>query len=164
MSFFKKPFFQGLFIVFLGLYGLYIGSHLLEFTWNIQTVLLLVLGITVAGFAHAKRNYITIGILLVHMSIEWLSWSQSVLSVRDITMNSIHVIMDVLFLSHELSAHAKRYTTVVIGILSVLVISIIALHKTFIIPASTTALLEPFIIGGVLGCIVAHGYYHMKHE
>lgn len=164
MSDFKKNVLHKLFIVFLFIYAFYIGSHLLEINWTLYTGLLFLLGIIVAGLAHAKRNYITIGILLGHMSIEWLSWSGSSLSFREIMLNGVHVIMDLLFLSHELSAHAKSYTTTVIGILSLLVISIITLHNHIVLSVQATALLAPFIIGGVLGCIVAHVYYHIKKE
>ena len=97
-----------LFIVFLFIYALFIGWHAREITWIVSTTTLFICGITLAFFAHARKNYLTILILLVHMGIEWFEWSHQKLSFTQELFNLAHAAMDITFLSHELRVHVCR--------------------------------------------------------
>lgn len=69
MNNFKK-FFDYFFLIFLIVYLILMLGHLKEINFGIWTSLIFLAGLTLAVFAHAKRNYITVILLVVHMSIE----------------------------------------------------------------------------------------------
>src|SRR5574344_1909445 len=94
-----------LFIAFLFLYSFSMVEHALHLDLNISNVVLFALGLILALFAHAKQNYITVILLLVHMSIEWFEWSQTGFILSTFLFSLGHVAMDFIFLSHELSVH-----------------------------------------------------------
>ncbi len=77
--------------------------------------------------------------------------------------NALHVIMDFVFLTHELSVHAKRHRYTILSVCVVFLLSIFILGH-FIIPRVPAILdsIEPFVIGGILGCVLSHLYYHLR--
>lgn len=161
----RKKFLNYLFLVFLVFYTGTMLFHVAELERDWLTIILFLIGLGVAIFAHARKNYITIALLLVHMSIEWFEWSQKGMSigVKGGLLNAVHVIMDFVFLSHELSAHMKKKRYLILTV-SVAILLTVFLFGYFIIPTQEEIIefIEPFVIGGVLGCVGSHLYLHLK--
>ncbi len=133
--------------------------HILEITWSSQTIFLFILGLALAYIAHTRSNYIVIMVLVLHMGIEWTEWSHEIQSPTQIVFNGIHAAMDFIFLSHELRVHAKQYRKLVIfSVAGLLVIIFISGHY---VSMGTQIIhgFEPFVVGGVLGCIFSHLYF-----
>ena len=154
--------FYSFFLIFYTLVMLY---HAFSLNINFLIILLLVFGFILAIFAHAKKNYITIFLLLLHMSIEWFEWSQVGIfnNLQEGLFNVSHVIMDFIFLSHELQAHIKRKKNLVFAIVIFLLILISVLgHYVFLKSDLVLETIEPFVIGGILGCVLSHLFYHLK--
>ena len=153
-----------LFIVFLCIYALFVVMHILQINWTPQITLLFICGLALAFIAHAKNNYIVIIILILHMGIEWIEWSHEILRWQQIIFNAIHAVMDFVFLSHELKVHARQYRKIIIsGVLGLLML-ILASGRYIQIGERMINNLEPFVIGGVLGCVLSHLYFHIKKE
>jgi hypothetical protein len=153
-----------LFIVFLFVYALFIGWHTREITWTILTVTLFGSGITLAFFAHARKNYLTILILLVHMGIEWFEWSHQKLSLVQGLFNLAHAGMDSTFLSHELRVHIGRHSKLILLGMLILLALIFVCGPSVTIQQESLEKLEPFVLGGVLGCVLSHIYFHLTKE
>lgn len=150
---------------FLIFYALVMTYHAYSLNINFFILFLLALGFLLAIFAHAKKNYITIFLLLLHMSIEWFEWSQVGIfnNLQEGLFNVSHVIMDFIFLSHELQAHIKRKKNLVFAIVIFLLILISVLgHYVFLKSDLVLETIEPFVIGGILGCVLSHLFYHLK--
>ncbi len=121
-------------------------------------------GLVIALLAHSRYGYLTIGLLLVHMCIEWLEhaahWYEY--SSGELTLSIIHVSLDFIFLYQELRVHAERYFK------TIFVAVIIAIAGIFIAGSNshtdTTknsteesgSLIESFVVGGMFGCILSH--------
>ena len=151
-------------IVFLVVYALFVGMHVLEIRWSPQITILFTIGLTMAVIAHTKRNYIVVIILILHMGIEWMEWSHKILDRQQIVFNVMHAVMDFVFLWHELKVHAQQYRNIIIsGVMGLLTVIFISGQY---IPIGTQIIcnLEPFVIGGVLGCIMSHLYFRIKKE
>ena len=159
-----KKLLQRSFVVFLGIYAVFIGFHLAEIVWVPLTTLFFVCGFSLALLAHARKNYFTIAILAVHMAIEWFEWSQKEMTAREILFNCIHATMDCIFLSHELKVHLRRYRTIALISLTGLLAVIFLFGRLHPIETGSLKNLEPFVIGGVLGCVLSHIYFHIKKE
>lgn len=155
-----------IFISFLLFYFCTIFIHTLELDKNFINIIIFLLGLLLAFLAHARQNYITIILLLIHMSIEWFEWSQKTLSVSDTIFNIGHILLDFIFLSHELSSHVKKYKYISLTIISLFLISIFSISRLFLRKVSgidnIIEIIEPFVVGGVLGCIISHLFYHVK--
>lgn len=154
------------FIVFLFFYAFTMINHTLHLGFNLQTVVLFLLGLSLALFAHAKQNYFTVILLLVHMSIEWFEWSQTEFTLWGVLLSIGHIAMDFIFLSHELSAHMKEYKKKILSFVSIFLIAIFGVGYFFLRDATgieiVVEIVEPFVVGGVLGCIASHLFYHLK--
>jgi len=150
--------------IFLFVYLFVMFAHVLDLPRNVLIISLFIFGFILALFAHARKNYITIILLLTHMSIEWFEWSQVGLNldVRSGLFNLAHVVMDFTFLSHELNAHIKRKKNFVF-LMVILLLIVISLLGHFVIPKSEYVIdiIEPFVIGGILGCVLSHLYFHL---
>lgn len=153
-----------IFIVFLFIYAILMIFHLREIDWNILTLIIFICGFVLALFAHARRNYLMIGILFLHMGIEWFEWSKTVITSQQIAINLIHATMDFVFLSHELKAHMKKYKNIFMTLIFIIVASIFFFGHFIPVEAKTLTNLEPFVVGGVLGCILSHIYFHIRKE
>lgn len=155
-----------LFLAFLFFYAFTMIEHTLHLGFDIQTIILFLLGLSLAVFAHAKQNYFTIILLLVHMSIEWFEWSQTVFTLDGVLLSLGHIVMDFIFLTHELSAHMKEYRKKILSFVSIFLVLIFSVGYFFLseIEGIETAveLVEPFVVGGVLGCIASHLFYHLR--
>lgn len=158
-----KNFGKTFFVIFLIFYMGTIVAHSIKIEHDILPFTFLLAGVFLSIFAHAKRNYITVILLALHMSIEWFEWSQKSMSIETGLLNFLHVIMDFIFLWHELSAHVKKHRMRVISsILVFLIIIFIFGYKVVSISEDVFRYMEPFVIGGVFGCISSHLYYHLK--
>lgn len=134
------------------------------------------LGLLVALLAHSRYGYLTIGLLLVHMVIEWsehgLHWADY--SSGEMTMNVIHIALDFIFLYQELKVHAARYFAPIFSGI-IVVLCLIFAHGMYIehsehereeITENSTeeahedehggSLVESFVVGGMFGCILSH--------
>ncbi len=155
-----------LFLAFLIFYFITMLLHAREIDINLFGITLFILGIILAILAHAKKNYITIVLILVHMSIEWFEWSQSSFSISEAILNFGHILMDFVFLTHELTAHLRKHRYKILATVSFILISIFGFSKYFLTGNETVenivTTIEPFVIGGVLGCISSHLFYHIK--
>ncbi len=160
-----KKIFHNLFSVFLIVYIGFMLYHTASFSGMFDISFCLI-GFILAVFAHARKNYITIILFLIHMSIEWFEWSQKGINfnLSSSIFNLAHVIMDFVFLSHELSAHIKKKKSLIFFIVVLLLITVSFLGH-FIIPKSEEVIeiIEPFVIGGILGCVISHSLIHLKY-
>lgn len=160
-----KKYGKGIFILFLFFYAGTMILHSLEIGFDLLPILLFVLGLALAILAHARKNYITVILLLVHMSIEWFEWSQINITLQSGLLNVAHIMMDIVFLNHELKAHAKKQRTSILLLTSIFLLSIFTLGNLY--PPNVDGLvelIEPFVIGGVLGCVLSHLYFHLMKE
>lgn len=105
-----------------------------------------------------------IGILFLHMGIEWFEWSKTAITSQQIAINLIHATMDFVFLSHELKAHMKKYKNIFMTFIFIFVGSIFFFGHFISVKTTTLSNLEPFVVGGVLGCILSHIYFHIRRE
>lgn len=141
-------------------------EHALHLGFDLQTVVLFLLGLSLAVFAHAKQNYFTVILLLVHMSIEWFEWSQTEFTLGGILLSLGHIAMDFIFLSHELSAHMKEHKNKILIFVSIFLVAVFSVGYFFLREASgievVVEVVEPFVVGGVLGCIASHLFYHLR--
>lgn len=155
-----------LFVAFLFLYAFTMVEHALHLDLNISNIVLFALGLVLALFAHAKQNYITVILLLVHMSIEWFEWSQTEFILSTFLFSLGHVAMDFIFLSHELSVHMKKHKTKILAFTSVFLVLLFIVGKFFLSGIAgiepIVELFEPFVMAGVLGCVSSHLFYHLK--
>lgn len=148
-----------LFIVFLVVYLGFLAYHAIH-----EVSLWIVLGIVLALFAHARRNILTLVLLFSHMAIEWFEWGSGQIVSLVLLGNLLHAGMDFTFLHHEIKVHLKKNPTLILsGVLFVLIFifSIAFLVK---VPEEIIENIHPFVLGGVIGCVVSHIYFHIKKE
>lgn len=163
----RKNFFSYVFLAFLVVYFFIMLSHIEELSLSLTTVIFFVAGLSLAIFAHSRKNYITIILLVVHMSIEWFEWSQVGFSTTGGTfVNIIHILMDFIFLSHELSAHLKKYRYLLLTVVVIVLSAIFSLSKYFLAGGDLVEMIipyvNPFVIGGILGCVGSHLAFHVR--
>lgn len=155
-----------LFLLFLIFYAFTMLEHTLKIDFNFISIIVFLLGLSLAIFAHARKNYFTVILLLIHMSIEWFEWSQKSFSMNETLLNLGHVVMDFVFLYHELSAHFGKYKKTLLFVISIFLISIFSISYFFLSDVSSLDIvvetIEPFVIGGILGCVGSHLIYHIK--
>ena len=162
-----KKFLNRMFILFLIIYLVIMINHIKELSLNLPIIIIFIVGFSLAIFAHSKRNYITIILLVIHMSIEWFEWSQVGFSATGGTLtNIIHILMDFVFLSHELSAHVKKYKFALLSFITIVLISIFSFSKLYLgdslIIDKVVQYLNPFVIAGIIGCAASHLFYHLN--
>ena len=140
--------------------------HVGELHSTLSVISVFIMGLALALFAHARKNYVTVILLVVHMSIEWFEWSQMRFSTFDTIFNIGHILMDFVFLSHELTAHTKKYRYQILFGVSLFLISVFGFSRLFLSDTpeveSIVSIVEPFVVGGVLGCVGSHLFYHLK--
>lgn len=155
-----------LFVAFLFFYAFTMLKHTFHLDFNLQIVLLFLAGLALAIFSHARKNSIAVILLLVHMGIEWFEWSQKEFVLSALLFTLGHVAMDFIFLSHELSAHMKEYKKKILTFTSIFLVAIFGVGYFFLRDVSgidtVVEIVEPFVIGGVLGCVSSHIFYHLK--
>jgi len=162
------------FKAFLAVYLIFSIYMLSEHNFgNLMGMLGIGLGLLVAVLAHSRYGYLTIGLLLVHMLIEWsehgMHWADY--SNGEIAMNVIHIALDFIFLYQELRVHAARYfkpifSGVIIALCLTFAHGVYIEHREHEIHGVEEvhhdeeehegSLVEAFVVGGMFGCILSH--------
>ncbi len=156
------------FLVFLILYCASLFNHAMhEFSW------LMVAGAALSVWSHARQNTLTPIVLVVHMAIEWIEWIHNPVQVFSWIVRLLHAGMDVTFFYHELTAHTSCKTKSKItqskylkpqwwvwGCVLVLIVAV----GCVVVPDSFIEAAHPFVLGGVIGCVSSHIWYHIFKE
>lgn len=165
----REKFFQLFLIVYVG----FLVLHSRTLPWNSLIVPLSVsAGFAVAVLAHTRYGVLTIGLLLVHIGLEWMEYARHGwhFSMGEIVFHGIHVCLDCVFLYQEFKMHIKRFrglafASVVVGI------GIVFFSNYQSPPQQPFARffntgghtcnhgdnpIEPFVLGGMFGCIIYH--------
>jgi hypothetical protein len=167
----KKQFFKAFLLVYVG----FLIFHAISLQWDSWIVgISLLVGFGVALLAHTRYGILTIGLLVVHMALEWIEYAHHewYFSKGEIFFHGIHVCLDFVFLYQELRVHARRYWRLsLIAITAGLVIlfgmnyqpqpknrfmQAIYAHAHKHSHNHRDAPIEPFVIGGMFGCILSH--------
>lgn len=149
------------FRVFLVCYVVLLIVHTASLQWNSSLMAIsMVTGFVVAFFAHTQYGALTIGLLLVHMTLEWLEYTRHCwhFSSREMLLHSVHASFDTLFLYQELRAHMKKYyDTCFLFVMCVLVFFfVIQSENRAHIHTHQNSFVESFVVGGMFGCIICH--------
>ena len=156
---------QSLFFkVFVRIYVIVLFIHSCALDWSLwQTSAAVLAGVLVAILAHSRYGIATIALLVFHMGIEWFEHSKNAwrYTAADFAFHGIHVCLDFVFLYQELRMHAPKYRHLAFtGIGSSLVFLFWFCHQgAYAIPVTLgrdTLAVEPFIMGGMFGCIGYH--------
>ena len=166
---------QSFFKVFLVVYA---GSLLIQaksLSWDspLATLVSLGAGFALVLFAHSRTGYITIALLTLHISLEWYEHARHMwhYSLSQTVVHAIHTLLDITFVLREIRLHAKKHFKLVVGILTsgITTLFFAAYVPTPKNPYLVSAMknshsshshnhgpMGPFLIGGVLGCVLYH--------
>ena len=166
-----------LFKVFLVAYIVFLFIHARSLEWTNFAILGFLFGLLLAYFAHARKGFLTILLLAVHMSIEWFHHVKfgALYSLNEIVLNGIHAIFDFVFLASEWKRHSKNALVAVlagvsIGLVSIFIIGVHDHRNKNQLEESLTETrmhedenehesefpFEAIIMGGILGCAITH--------
>lgn len=169
----RDRFFKAFLIIYVG----FLVVHSISLDWDSWMVpVALALGLGVAALAHTRYGILTIGLLLVHMGLEWAErarhgWHYS---PGEIALHAVHACLDFTFLYQELRMHARRYhKPLFTGITACLILLFMGLYtpaprSPFLLAAMRfhthqwhkhghgSSPIEPFVMGGMFGCIMSH--------
>jgi len=173
------------FKAFIVMYVLFLIMHSVSLDWNSWLVrIALCCGILVARMAHTRYGLLTIGLLLVHMSLEWTEHARHGwhYSMGEIVMHVIHAFLDFIFLYHELGTHVAKFkhwtfATITCG----LVFLFAVFHESAPRNLRLLAIMnqrgtlpvhhdhgrgpfEPFVMGGMFGCIFSHLFRRRHYQ
>ncbi len=157
--FMKSKKLNTLFTLFLFFYFAFLLSHAVH-----EISLWMFLGLGVAILSHAKKNSITLILLLSHVAIEWFEWGLQDLILSVIILNIIHAVMDFVFLNHEIKIHTKLNSYLVLLSVFIFLIFIFYSAPGIKIDENLLEILHRFVLGGVVGCVGTHLIYHLKKE
>lgn len=157
---------------------IYAGSLLLQaksLSWDspLTTLVSLGAGFSIVLFAHSRTGYVTIGLLTLHISLEWYEHARHMwhYSLSQSIVHAIHTLLDITFVLREIRVHVKKYFKLVVGTLTagIATLFFVAYVPTpknpYIVSAMKLAHpshshshgpMGPFLIGGVLGCVLYH--------
>lgn len=156
----KKKLFKSLFVVFLISYFIFLLNHAIN-----EISIWLFLGIGIAVIAHAKKNSLTLTLLLGHMSVEWFEWGTQTLILSVVFLNLVHAIMDFVFLNHEIKVHIKKINSYfVFFVVLIFLISLYVSSPNIKIDEDVLEILHRFVLGGVIGCVGTHLIFHLTKE
>lgn len=156
----KKKILDVLFVVFLICYFIFLLNHAIN-----EISIWLFLGIGIAILAHAKKTFITLILLLGHISIEWFEWGVQTFILSIALLNLAHAIMDFIFLNHEIKVHLKKINSYFT--LFIVLIFLVFLYKSspnIRIGEDVLEILHRFVLGGVIGCVGSHLVFHLTKE
>ena len=160
-----------IFKIFLIVYAGLLIFHATSLDWSAVAFVGLFAGLLLAYFAHARKGFVTILLLAVHMSIEWSHHFEFVLtySAGELALHGIHAIFDGVFLVAEWKHHRKGalkavLAGVMIGVLSLMILGGHGHENEVHTDGSEESHEEeragfPFealVIGGILGCVFTH--------
>lgn len=148
-----------LFLVFLLIYLVVLAEHAIsDLSWGV------LLGLSVALMAHAKKNKITLLLLISHMIIEWLEWGVGSVTLVATMINMFHAALDFTFLRHELKVHSPERTQLILGGVSVVLVAVFCIASQVNVPEEVIEGIHPIVLGGVIGCVLSHISFHIKKE
>ncbi len=148
-----------LFIIFLIVYLGFLIHHAVH-----EISLWMFLGIVVALFAHARRNILTLLLLFSHMAIEWFEWGSGQIVLLALLGNLLHAGMDFTFLHHEIKVHLKKSPVLILSGVFFILIFIFSITSQVEVSGEILESIHPFVLGGVVGCVASHIYFHFKKE
>ena len=148
-----------LFIVFLVIYLGFLAHHAIH-----EVSLSMIFGIVVALFAHARKNLLTIGLLFSHMATEWFEWGSGQILLWVLLGNLIHAGMDFIFLHHEVKVHLRKNSRWILSGAFFVLIFIFFFASKIGVHEKSMGILHQFVLGGVIGCVASHIYFHIKKE
>jgi len=148
-----------LFVIFLIIYLGFLIHHAIH-----DISMLLVLGIVVALFAHARKNILTLVLLFSHMAIEWFEWGSGQIVFWALLGNLLHAGMDFTFLHHEIKVHLKKNPVLILSGVFFILLFIFSIASQIKISEGIIESIHPFVLGGVIGCVASHIYFHIKKE
>lgn len=155
----KENFSKNFFTIFMVVYLGFLISHALhEISW------ILFFGIALAVWSHANRNVLTPVILLGHMIVEWVEWVHSPAKLFEWLFRFFHTGMDITFFRHELNAHAKTNKRYWIFFSTLIFVGAVSSSFTVEIPENIMEVLHPLVLGGTMGCVASHLYFHTFKE
>lgn len=152
------------FKIFLLAYAGLLIAHATKMDWGLLPAVALFSGLLLAVFAHARKGFLTVLLLAVHMSVEWAHHFEYGFhySTREFFLHGIHVIFDGVFLVSEWRRHKEgAFKAFASGV----VVAILALfifgghdHSDAHEHAHDHASFpfEALVVGGILGCVGTH--------
>lgn len=153
----KKVQSHHLVIIFL---VIYLGSLVHHAIHEISLILLA--GLAVAVWSHIQKSSATPSLLLLHMGVEWIEWTHNPAKIIGWLCRLGHSGADVLFYHHEIRAH-KRASWWLWGGFVFLVI-FVSLGFLLEIPEEILEILHQFALGGAVGCVGSHLWFHIVKE
>ena len=148
-----------LFVIFL---IIYLGFLMHDAIHEIS--LWMIFGIGVALFAHTRRNILTLILLFSHMAIEWFEWGSGQIVLLTLLGNLLHAGMDFVFLHHEIKVHLKKSPVFILSGLFFVLLFVFSIASQIEISEEIIKSIHPFVLGGVIGCVTSHIYFHIKKE
>ena len=159
-----------IFKIFLIVYAGILIFHASHMEWNFLNTVGLFAGLLLAYFAHARKGFVTILLLAVHMSIEWSHHFEFGLtySAGELALHGVHAIFDFVFLVAEWKHHRKGALKAVLAGVMIGVLSLFILgghsHEDEVHADESEEEHEehadfPFeslVVGGILGCVFTH--------
>jgi hypothetical protein len=137
-------------------YFLFLLHHAIyEISWFLFS------GVGLAIWSHTRKGWATPSLLILHMSLEWVEWLHSLVLWAWLG-RLVHATMDVAFFQHEISAHKRAGAWIWGGAIFLLIL--ISSSFLFKIPEEALEILHQFSLGGAVGCVGSHIYFHIKKE
>jgi hypothetical protein len=148
-----------IFTIFLFVYFGFLIKHAIG-----ELSLWMLPGIAIAILAHARKNSITLILLLAHMAIEWFEWGSNTVSSMILFGYIVHSLMDFLFLSHEIKVHFKKQPYYILLVVLISLGLIASFASKLSIEVEILETIHSFVLGGVIGCVGSHIYFHFTKE
>ena len=158
-------FFKGFLVVYL----FFLVYHITELRLgSMLTLACFTAGVILALVAHMRGGYGTVILLLVHMAIEWSEYAQhGNYSAREYAFYGFHTMLDFVFLWQETKTHLARFRYSVMGAV-IVGLTALFMFVSKIAPEFHTGslfvgnLIEPIVLGGILGCTLSHLFARKK--
>jgi hypothetical protein len=159
-----KPFFR-IFLVVYFLFLIYHATSIHFDSWIPVTAL--GIGILLSIMAHMRHGYGTIVLLLIHIILEWIEYTQHrhTFTEKELIFYTIHSVLDYIFLWEEVRTHARKWKYALGGSLVLLYLlihmsgNVTATHNEHEHESSS---IEVLVIGGMLGCTTFHLFLKRK--
>ncbi|MFM7088200.1 MAG: hypothetical protein ACKOW9_01555 [Candidatus Paceibacterota bacterium] len=146
-----------IFTALIGIYFLFLAHHAIH-----EISFLMFVGIGLALWSHTRKGWATPGLFLLHIGIEWVEWIHNPALFLGWIGRIFHASMDVGFYQHEIFAH-KRAKGWLLGGATFLLIFLSA-SLVFEIPEAILEPLHQFSLGGAVGCVGSHLWFHVFRE
>lgn len=161
------------FKIFLCVYLVFFLFHSITGESNVLGITGLITGVVVALIAHARRSHFTTALLLAHILIEWVEYSKHGLhySTQELVLYAVHTILDFVFLWQTLKKPIREYIVggLAVGIICLIITTkqeppVYAFGQNMVAHKHHPNFLEMLVVGGIIGCTVAHIIEKKKNE